>query len=404
MDPSSPEAREHLRQALNNEIKALEESTRAAKYRRNALAPVSRLPPEILTEIFSILSSSAGDDGFSHWVWLHVPHVCHNWRETALNCPHLWNHINFNRLSSVGITGILARAKMAPLHLEAKIIRWNDLEVWFGNVGRQVEAHISHTLHLSLSGPFQTVLERLVSPAPALKSLSLRNVRYKDDSLPQLLIPYTLFNLTVPKLMNLELVGCDISWKWPLLKGLRNLALAHLIFPALTSLYMRAEYHNRKCNDVGLLIPHVARNTRGPQDTAPLQSISMRGWRAHVEMSAWTVPGADVKDCVSITIRRSPRVLFTATPATDTALWRYKPELRILNVLLMHLPTNAISTLTAKGCTLDKEFWLSHASSLAMLKRVCLDCDAVKAFRRTLAEDSPSNGPRFPRLTKLIFR
>jgi hypothetical protein len=472
MDSSSPEAREHLLQALDDEIKGLQEATRASKYRRNALAPVSRLPPEVLTKTFSILSSSTGDEEVGYMAWLRVTHVCHNWRETALNSPHLWSHINFDGLTPAGITEIPARAKTAPLRLEATAVKRNKAQL--DAIERQLKAHISHTHHLSLSGPFQTVLQRLVSPAPALKSLSLWNMPYSYGWPPHLLIPRTLFNRAAPKLMSLELVGCDVSWMWPPLKGLKileirrpsrmgrpnldiwldalnempqlkmltlesasprntlgnrrisetrrtvtlpsltlfditasaeecTLALAHLILPALTLLEVCAEYHDREGNDVVLLIPHVARNAYGSQDTAPLQSISMRGGMAHIEMSAWAVPGADVEDCDSISMHHSPRVWFVAT-AADTAWRRYKSEPRILDALLVHLPTNAISALTVGEHTrLDKKFWKSHVSSLAMVKRVCLFPAAVRAFSETLAEGPPPNGLRFPSLTKLTL-
>jgi F-box-like len=100
MDASSTAAKAHLRQAIDDKIKPLEDSIRVLKCRRNALAPISTLPPEILTEIFSILSHSAYDNekvGYLAWLW--VTHVCHNWREIALNHPRLWSHINFTKLT-----------------------------------------------------------------------------------------------------------------------------------------------------------------------------------------------------------------------------------------------------------------------------------------------------------------
>jgi hypothetical protein len=107
-------------------IKSLEESLRALKYRRNALSPVSSLLPELFAAIFSMLclpgtSSQDGDLDYHHRARLRVSHVCHQWREIALNLPLLWSHVNFisESLSSVGIAEILIRAKSAPLHFEA---------------------------------------------------------------------------------------------------------------------------------------------------------------------------------------------------------------------------------------------------------------------------------------------
>ena len=120
-----------------------------------------------------------------------------------------------------GLTEILARAKMSPLHFEADDITPLN-KARFNAFGRQLEAHISHTRHLSVSGEFQTVLEQLVSPAPALVSLSLRK-RSDPYTLPQRNIPDSLFSGTAPMLTRLELVGYSFGWKSPLLKGLRTL-------------------------------------------------------------------------------------------------------------------------------------------------------------------------------------
>jgi hypothetical protein len=54
MDSSQPNSREYQQQAIDAEIKSLEESIQELKYRRNALAPVSSLPTEVIDAIFLI--------------------------------------------------------------------------------------------------------------------------------------------------------------------------------------------------------------------------------------------------------------------------------------------------------------------------------------------------------------
>jgi F-box-like len=470
MDTSSPEARDLIRQAIDDEINALEESIRASKYRRNALAPISRLPPETLVAIFSFLSSSAFDEGVGYLEWLRVTHVCRRWRETALNFPHLWSRINFTTLTTAGIAELPARAKMTPLYWEAIATSWSGEH--FDAFERQLEIHIFHTRHLRLSGKFQTVLERLVSPAPALEYLALSNSSARFYLPSQIVVHDTLFNCTAPKLTSLQLVGCEFSWKSRLFKGLQTLeirspseaarptledwldafnemtqletlvldsgipfsplsdileprravtlpsltqfditssaeecacALSHLTLPALTLLRVQSKSYNHEGNDVGILIPHIARNACGPQDFSPLQSIVVRGGITHVELLAWTLPDVEVEDSNRVKPLHSERVFFVVT-ASDDVWWRPRTGVRILDALWTQLSTDAISTLSVEGLSqLSKEFWLSHASSLTMLKQACLASGAVKAFRETLAEDSPPNGLRFPRLSKLIL-
>jgi hypothetical protein len=226
MDTTSPESRDRLRQAIIDEINSLEAPTRALKFRHNELAPISRLPCEILAATFSFLSVFAWNEGSGILAWICVAHVCHRWRETALNHPRFWSHINLTKLTPGGMAEILPRAKMAPLHLEANSTKWDveHLQVF----DRQLKAHISHTRHLKFSGyHLSTVVKRLVSPAPTLESLSLSNEPSRYGS-PDAIIPDSVFNCTAPSLTNLKLENCGIGWKSPLLKGLRILEILAL--------------------------------------------------------------------------------------------------------------------------------------------------------------------------------
>ena len=129
---------EYLRQAISSEIILLEsvrESMRALttpQRRHNVLAPVSSLPTEVTTAIFLFLrlpgTSPLGGKPDRHPAWLRVAHVCHQWREIALNLPLIWSQVDFITLTLAGAAEILARAKKAPLHLEARLPRghWDD--------------------------------------------------------------------------------------------------------------------------------------------------------------------------------------------------------------------------------------------------------------------------------------
>ena len=224
MDMISAQSCDHLRQTITDEMKSSEEFTRAfaaLKSRFNTLAPISRLPPEILATIFVFLSTSAWNKRDIHLEWIRVAHVCRRWREVALDHPRFWSHINFTGLTSGGMAEILARAKMAPLHLKADVI-WGATQVEVFE--RQLEVHISHTRHLSLSGYFETTLSRLSSSAPTLESLSLSHKSPRFRLRPAT-IPDNFLNCAAPNLTSLKLENCDISWNSPLLKGLRNLQI-----------------------------------------------------------------------------------------------------------------------------------------------------------------------------------
>jgi hypothetical protein len=206
MHTTSPaESQDHLLQVIDDEIISLEESTRALRSCRNALAPVSRLPPETLAAIFfylsppGIFSTSLHFYGYGYLAWMCVAHVCRQWRETALNHPRLWSHIDFTasfiKLTPVAMAEILARAKIEPLYLEAELPNLSAAQL--DAFERQLEVHISHTRRLSIRGNLQSALDRLKSSAPTLESLYLGH-RSGHSELSQAVIPVSVFNDTPP--------------------------------------------------------------------------------------------------------------------------------------------------------------------------------------------------------------
>ena len=223
-----PESPEGCLRAVENKIKWLEESAHAMKvYWNTTLIPISRLPAEILSIIFSLLSSFEALDLVSSppTPSLPVSHVCHRWREISLNLPYLWSHINFTNLKTpAGAAVMLVRAKTAPLYLEAETIQWDSAK--FKAFKEQIEAHIHHIRHLSITVKpnHLKMFGQLVSSAPSLELLSIDN-RQSPYVFSPVIIPDNLFDGIAPELTYLRLHNCGIRWQSPLLKGLRDLEL-----------------------------------------------------------------------------------------------------------------------------------------------------------------------------------
>jgi hypothetical protein len=107
---------ERLQQTIDAEIISLEESIRGSRLRRNALSPISSLPPEVVAAVFSLLCPPSLERNPDHHLTrLRISNVCHQWREITLNHAFLWCHVDFTDLSLAGATEILARAKSVPL-------------------------------------------------------------------------------------------------------------------------------------------------------------------------------------------------------------------------------------------------------------------------------------------------
>jgi hypothetical protein len=223
-------SREYQQQAIDADIKLLEESIRELKRRRNALAPISSLPTEVITVIFSILRLSdaplAGGKR-DHLAWLRVTHICHQWREIALNNPLFWNHIDFTNITLAGAVEMFVRAEKAPLHLEAWVTGHHRGDARFNAFKKELQSRVTNICHLEIGADtffLRRTLKRLASPAPTLESLSLSTeAMYRSPS--RVSIPDTLFGGSAPRLSFLELHRCNISWKSPLLKGLRYLEI-----------------------------------------------------------------------------------------------------------------------------------------------------------------------------------
>ena len=187
MNKTQASYRESLQDAIDIEIKSLEESVQLLKLRRNALQPISSFPPEIFTVIFSFLClpgmPSLLVNLAQNRARLSISHVCHQWREIALNQPLLWSHVNFNTTSSAGATEMLARAQLVPLYMEIGVSGGHRFDLFL----REVQARLPRIRHLSIGADiniprvYEGLKSALVSPAPSLEYLSLFCKEDKDE-------------------------------------------------------------------------------------------------------------------------------------------------------------------------------------------------------------------------------
>ena len=86
-------------------IKGVGRIPRTSRFHRSTLIPISQLPPEFLVLIFSFFAPFACDEEVGYLQLLRITHVCRQWRETALNYPHLWSYIYFTKLTPAGMPG-----------------------------------------------------------------------------------------------------------------------------------------------------------------------------------------------------------------------------------------------------------------------------------------------------------
>ncbi|KAF8256844.1 hypothetical protein EI94DRAFT_1762422 [Lactarius quietus] len=473
MDPSRANPREYLRQAIDTEIESLEGSIRALRHRRNALAPVSSLPTEVISTIFSLVRAASASLPFilgekpDRLAWLRVAHVCHQWREIALNHSLFWSHIDFTTVSSAGAAEILTRAKKVPLHLKADVLsgRWDDAR--FSVFRKQLQDHISHIRHLDLGAEpidFNWTLHGLTSPAPTLEYLLLTHRQSLDRTLDSYgFIPDTLFDGSAPRLARLELCNCAISWKSPLLRCLEHLDISSTFERPSLSVWLDAldEMPQLQTLTLDSAIPIAHSNTSlssKVERAVTLSSLTLLDITsdardcglalAHLVLPALTSlclraesrcpDGSDVPEILpyvaryvntqplqSVFIRKNVacvEILAWTMPDFDIYAESFGVEVEVVlynsttnprtthteifDTMMAAFPLDSLVTFAAqKHSRLNEQFWLHHAPQWPLLQHARLAPPAAHGFREMLLQDD--NGrcerPLFPLLKKLTL-
>ncbi|KAH6901493.1 hypothetical protein BKA70DRAFT_1157706 [Coprinopsis sp. MPI-PUGE-AT-0042] len=220
------ESVEEARKRLDDRLLALEKEIIDTKHQRNQLAPISRLPVEVMSKIFLDCSRnpwSSPQTTYSPFASLHGPagtrwtgisHVCHQWREVALGCSELWSLINPN-MSAKWIEAMIERSQDTPIsivdfnisyiynskkrELLLKVLsdpgRWRSVELRVTDGGDDVSKLIC----------------RLTSPAPYLVDLSL-NLEGSTFSRSRSALRRDFLGGNVPSLRRLAITHCHPSW------------------------------------------------------------------------------------------------------------------------------------------------------------------------------------------------
>ncbi|KAH8092242.1 hypothetical protein BXZ70DRAFT_1067139 [Cristinia sonorae] len=221
------------------------------------LSPMSKIPPEILAEIFIHARYQDRTAG-----WLAITLVCRHWRELALDTTALWNDVTFSA-TNLGSTHIdprhLARAKQSPMRLEITAFAFTEsLRLLLSEVHRAEtlviitfgSTMLSILQHLPPSAPLLTSLQVYINTesgvtrnteflngceTPALRSLSI--FHYTWDWTETFTLPRGLTSLT----LFIDESGCDMNRLVHAVQGLpvlKSLTLAHLhhsVIPAFVA-------------------------------------------------------------------------------------------------------------------------------------------------------------------------
>ncbi|KAH9969375.1 hypothetical protein BGW80DRAFT_630910 [Lactifluus volemus] len=202
-------ARSAVIASMDEEIESARLHVRALLTRRNALALISVLPPELLSRIFHFLVLEEPSWSTSESLgWIKITHVCQHWRQVALEDSSLWTTISGYPESSDWITEMLARAKLAPLTIDLTEAPSKEIFSLF-------PSRLSYIRELRLHGlslyhiPF---VQKLCSQgAPILEHFEL-NMSDVNSPVSLPLSELKFFEGHAPKLRSFSLYQASIPW------------------------------------------------------------------------------------------------------------------------------------------------------------------------------------------------
>ncbi|KAL7280716.1 hypothetical protein ACG7TL_005658 [Trametes sanguinea] len=214
----------HERKVLEERIAHHADTIVELKMQLNTMTPIARLPPEILAEIFALVSTTQYEESWRRhygssqvYKWLSVAHVCRVWRAIALDTPRLWSRIVLTRPEVD--KEVLARSKKAPLWISANIHHQDDERAALLNTIMEDSVRLKE---LHLTGParaLQHLSAKWTNRADALEFLSLNSAYRLFDHASFFATPplsANLFSGHVPRLRHLSICRLNVGWTSPL--------------------------------------------------------------------------------------------------------------------------------------------------------------------------------------------
>ncbi|KDQ55676.1 hypothetical protein JAAARDRAFT_325957 [Jaapia argillacea MUCL 33604] len=221
-DPAAGMSLEQIDKNIYKHAKSLQQLA----FRRNGLSPVSCLPPEILTRIFTLLASRPPSSQVlskpRRYLWIRVVHVCRRWRRAAIGCPALWTRVVFSLPKWA--RAMLTLSKANPLVVSHRATRTSGQYPRSVKIVESALQHLQRIRQITLELPsswLQRLFGTITDPsAPLLENLSV------SISECHTIAPINkMFTLDAPSLHTLQLSNCVVEWDSRILHHGRLLSL-----------------------------------------------------------------------------------------------------------------------------------------------------------------------------------
>ena len=198
--------------AIDKEVDATKQHLRSLHARRNSLAPISLLSPEMLARVFHFLALDE-PPFFTKWNpgWMRTTYVCRHWRQVALGNSSLWARIEHIApdLDPALISEMLNRARNAPLEIDIGVINTIPKPMHL------FPQHLSHTRSLRLSDLVRAGLQEIFSrEVPALEHFELVFFNNYPITIQDLGWTTMLFKGEAPKLRSFCISQLCVPWSF----------------------------------------------------------------------------------------------------------------------------------------------------------------------------------------------
>ena len=183
---------------------------------RNVLAPINKLPAEILSQILQSLPIRD---------LIVATQVCRYWRTSFISCGPLWCNIDCER----GFEALtcLHRSKGSPIHVSVRRFPNDEVLARLSpHTGRIKSLHLQSRWSVA-----QSVFTRFTDPAPNLETLKVICRPFTAAAGP---VPSTLLTGNLPKLRSLTLQGLSSDLASFVLPSLTYFELSNVTSPPLS--------------------------------------------------------------------------------------------------------------------------------------------------------------------------
>ena len=192
---------------------------------RNRLAPISRVPPEVLILIPDFWGKRRGEKAA-----ITLTHVCRAWREMFTSRSSLWT--DFDCADAEKTRVYLERSKSSPINLRLD----RDDGLFPDDPFLQITPHaIGRLKHLFIGTTpdhLQDITNYLSHPEPLLEDLTI--LGSTDDAFLNRALPITLFDGDLSSLRDLCLYSVRTKLPWRNMVNLTTFALGYASHPEAT--------------------------------------------------------------------------------------------------------------------------------------------------------------------------